>query len=76
MKINLKQKKNEHLDKDEFEIELQYSIENKNLQHLIDYINEYTLNKNNKVIVASDDYTLLEIEYKDIITTQCGFFRW
>lgn len=67
MKINLKQKKNEHLDKDEFEIELQYSIENKNLQHLIDYINEYTLNKNNKVIVASDDYTLLEIEYKDII---------
>jgi DNA-binding LytR/AlgR family response regulator len=65
MKVNLR--KNENLKKDEFIIELQYSNETPNLQHFIDYINNYELNYKNKVIVLDDNYTLLEIEFKDII---------
>lgn len=65
MKVNLK--KNENLKKDEFIIELQYSSENKHLQHFIDYLNNYELSYKNRVIVLNDDYTLIEIEYKDII---------
>lgn len=67
MKINLNHKKNENLNKDEFHIELQYSSENPNLKHFIEYINNYELNNKNKVIVLSDDYNLLEIKYSDII---------
>jgi DNA-binding LytR/AlgR family response regulator len=65
MKVNLK--KNENLKKDEFIIELQYSNETPNLSHFIDYINNYELNYKNKVIVLDDNYSLLEIELKDII---------
>lgn len=67
MKINLNPKKNEKLDKDEFLIELQYSNKNQNLQHFIDYINNYELNYKNKLIVVTDDYTLLKVKYEDII---------
>lgn len=65
MKINLK--KNEKLNENEFVIELQYSLETQSFKHLIDYINDYELRYKNKVIVQDDKYSLLEIEYKDII---------
>lgn len=65
MKINLK--KNEKLNENEFIIDLQYSIETQSLKHLIDYINDYELRYENKVIVQDDKYSLIEIEYNDII---------
>lgn len=65
MKINLKN--NEDLKEDEFVIELQYSSKNKKLQNFIDYINNYKVKYKDKVIVLDDNYTLLEIDYKDII---------
>lgn len=65
MLINLK--KNDNLKKDEIIIELQYSNENKSIQHFINYINDYELSYKDKVIVLDDDYNLLEIEFKDII---------
>lgn len=65
MKINLK--KNEKLNENEFIIDLQYSLETQSLKHLIDYINDYELRYENKVIVQDDKYSLIEIEYNDII---------
>lgn len=65
MKINLFN--NSELDENEIIIEVQYSNKNTNVQQLIDYLNNYELNYKNKVIVMDKDYTLLEIEYKDII---------
>lgn len=67
MRINIVQKKNEDLSIDEVNIEIQHSNQNTDLQHLINYINEYDINSNNKVIVLDDDYTLLEVNFKDII---------
>lgn len=65
MKINLK--KNEKLNENEFIIDLQYSLETQSLKHLIDYINDYELRYENKVIVQDDKYSLIEIKYNDII---------
>ena len=65
MKINIK--KNNTLDDNEIILDIQYSENYKNLKQLIDYINHYELNYNNKVMVMDDDYSLLEIEYNDII---------
>lgn len=68
MKINLSHKRNENLNSDEISIELQYSTESENLQHFINYINDYPLNHQTKAIVANDNnYTLLEIELDNII---------
>lgn len=65
MKINIK--KNNALEDNEIILDIQHSENNKNLKQLIDYINHYELNYNNKVMVMDDDYSLLEIEYNDII---------
>ena len=65
MKINIK--KNNTLDDNEIILDIQHSDNNKNLKQLIDYINHYELNYNNKVMVMDDDYSLLEIEYNDIL---------
>lgn len=65
MKINIK--KNNTLDDNEIILDIQYSENYKNFKQLIDYINHYELNYNNKVMVMDDDYSLLEIEYNDII---------
>ncbi len=65
MKINIK--KNNALEDNEIILDIQHSENNQNLKQLIDYINHYELNYNNKVMVMDDDYSLLEIEYNDII---------
>lgn len=65
MKINIK--KNNTLDDNEIILDIQHSDNNKSLKELIDYINHYELNYSNKVMVMDDDYSLLEIEYNDII---------
>ena len=65
MKINIK--KNNALEDNEIILDIQHSENNKNLKQLIDYINNYELTYNNKVMVMDDDYSLLEIEYNDII---------
>ena len=65
MKINIKE--NNTLDDNEIILDIEYSENYKNLKQLIDYINHYELNYNNKVMVMDDDYSLLEIEYNDII---------
>ena len=65
MKIN--RKKNNALEENEIILDIQHSENNQNLKQLIDYINHYELNYNNKVMVMDDDYSLLEIEYNDII---------
>ena len=67
MKINLKQKNNENLEKDEIYLEVHYSSNNKEIQHFLDYINNYKMNNKNTVLVLTDDYTIKEIETKDII---------
>ena len=66
MKVDIKQKINESLEQNEFLIELQYSHENSNLQHFIEYINNYELIYNNKFIVTDDEFSLLEIKFEDI----------
>jgi len=65
MKINIKE--NNALEDNEIILDIQHSENNQNLKQLIDYINHYELNYNNKVMVMDDDYSLLEIEYNDII---------
>lgn len=65
MKINIK--KNNALEDNEIILDIQHSENNQNLKQLIDYINHYELKYNNKVMVMDDDYSLLEIEYNDII---------
>lgn len=65
MEVNLKI--NEELEKNEIVVEIQYSSKNKYFQHFVDYINNYELDYRNKVIVLSDNYELVEVEYKDII---------
>lgn len=65
MKINIK--KNNALEDNEIILDIQHSENNQNLKQLIDYINHYELNYNNKVMIMDDDYSLLEIEYNDII---------
>lgn len=67
MKIKLNKKSNENLEKDEIYLELQYCSENKEVQHLINYINNYKVRDKNTVVVLTDDYTLIEIHIKDII---------
>lgn len=57
----------ENLKKDEIYLELQYCSENKEVQHLIEYINNYKIQRKNTVVVLTDDYTLIEIDIKDII---------
>ena len=68
MKINIKQKSNENLEKDEIYLEVHYSSDNKEIQHFVNYINNYKMNNKNTVLVLADDYTIQEIETKDIIT--------
>lgn len=67
MKINLNKKNNENLKNDEIYLELQYCLENKEIQHFIEYINNYNKERKNMVVVLTDDYTLIEIDTKDII---------
>ena len=67
MKINLSKKNNESLKEDEIYLEIQYSTNNKEIQYLIEYINNYEVGYKNKVVVLTDDYTLIEIDIKDII---------
>lgn len=67
MKINLIEKINEKLEKDEVNIELQYSSNTETLQHFIKHINNYEFKHDNKVFVLNDNYTLLEIKLEDII---------
>ncbi len=67
MNIILSKKENKNLKENEIFIELQYSNENTNLQLFIDYINNYELDKQSKVIVINNNYELLEIKYEDII---------
>lgn len=64
MKINIV--KNNSLDDNEIILDIQHSDKNKSINEFIEYLNYYELNYKNKVIVA-DDYTLLEIEYNDIL---------
>ena len=65
MEVNLKI--NEELEKNEILVEIQYSSKNKYFQHFVDYIKNYELDYRNKVIVLSDNYELVEVEYKEII---------
>ena len=65
MEVNLKI--NEELEKNEIVVEIQYSRKNKYFQHFVDYIKNYELDYRNKVIVLSDNYEFVEVEYKDII---------
>lgn len=65
MEVNLKI--NEELEKNEILVEIQYSSKNKYFQHFVDYIKNYELDYRNKVIVLSDNYEFVEVEYKDII---------
>lgn len=65
MKINIK--KNNSLDDNEIVIDIQHSDNYKELKQLVNYINHYELKDNNKVMVMDDSYSLLEIEYNDII---------
>ncbi|MCI8277544.1 MAG: LytTR family transcriptional regulator [Clostridia bacterium] len=67
MNIILNKKENGNLKENEVLIELQYSNKNLNLQSLINYISNYELNCQNKVIVLNDSYELLEIKSEDII---------
>lgn len=64
MKINIIE--NNALDDNEIILDVQHSDKNKSINEFIEYLNYYELNYKNKVIVA-DDYTLLEIEYNDIV---------
>lgn len=64
MKIN--RIENNALDDNEIILDVQHSDKNKSINEFIEYLNYYELNYKNKVIVA-DDYTLLEIEYNDIV---------
>ena len=65
MKINII--KNNNLDDNEIVLDIQHSDNYKELKKLVDYINHYELNCNNKVIVMDDNYSLLEIGYADIV---------
>ena len=65
MNINLEEKKNENLDEDVIIVELQYSSKNKDFLEFIEYIKKYE--QKNKVIVLDNNYTLIEIQMKDII---------
>ncbi len=67
MKINIIEKKDEKLKKDEIIIEIHSSQNQQNLNELISYLKDYELMYNNKVVVMNNDYTLLEIKYQDII---------
>lgn len=65
MKINVI--KNNNLDDNEVVLDIQHSDNYKELKKLVDYINHYELNCNNKVIVMDDNYSLLGIDYADIV---------
>lgn len=64
MKINIIE--NNILDDNEIILDIQHSNKNKSINEFIEYLNYYELNYKNKVIVV-DNYTLLEIEYNDIV---------
>jgi len=64
--MNINIIKNNTLDDNEIIIDIQHSDKNKNINEFIEYLNYYELNYKNKIIVANDDYTLLEFEYNDI----------
>lgn len=65
MKINVT--KNNALDDNEIILDIQHSDKNKNINQFIKYLNYYEINYKNKIVVADVDYTLLEIEYDDIV---------
>lgn len=67
MKINLNKKSNKNLKSDEIYLELQYCVENKEIQNFIEYINNYNKQCKNMVVVLTDEYNLIEIDTKDII---------
>lgn len=65
MKINII--KNNSINDNEIILDIQHSDKNKNINEFIEYLNYYELNYKNKIIVADNDYTLLEFEYNDIV---------
>ena len=67
MKINFNKKSNESLKSDEIYLEIQYCSKNKEVQQLIEYINNYNKKQKNMVIVLNEDYSLIEIDINDII---------
>lgn len=66
MKINIIEKIDEKLKEDEIVVEIHSSDNKQDWNEFIEYLNDYELNCNNKVVVMKD-YELLEIKYKDII---------
>lgn len=62
MKFNLILKKEGLVKKDEFNIILEFSNRNKEIEDMIHYINCYK-----RKVIVNKDYEALEIEYKDII---------
>ena len=67
MRIQFNEKNNSNLEEDEIYLELQYCSKNKEVQHLIEYINNYNIGRNSTVVVVTDDYAVIEINTKDII---------
>lgn len=67
MKINIIEKIDKRIKEDEIVIEIHSSDRKQNLNEFIKYLNDYELKNNNNVVVMNEDYTLLEINYKDII---------
>ncbi len=66
MKINIIEKIDEKLKEDEIVVEIHSSDNKQDWNEFIEYLNDYELKCNNKVVVMKD-YELLEIKYKDII---------
>ena len=67
MKINIIEKIDKKIKEDEIVIEIHSSDRKQDLNEFIKYLNDYELKHNNSVVVMNEDYTLLEIKYKDII---------
>lgn len=67
MEINLNKKNNQMLKENEVYLELQYCKENRDVQHFIEYINNYNEEFKNMVNVLTDDYEIIEIDINDII---------
>ena len=66
MKINIIEKIDEKLKEDEVLVEIHSSDNKQDWNEFIEYLNDYELKCNNKVVVMKD-YELLEIKYRDII---------
>ena len=67
MKIDIVKKVDDKMKEDEMIIEIYSSAQKQDLNEFFESLNDFISKYDKKIVATDNDYTLLEVNYKDII---------